>query len=81
MLMPSKVLVPRPISSRISRLFFVAAWRISDTSVISTMNVDCPAERSSDAPMRVKIRSTTPRCADFAGTNEPICAMSTMSAT
>ena len=44
------------------------------------MNVLCPAERSSDAPMRVNTRSTTPMEADFAGTKEPICAMSTMSA-
>ena len=49
-------------------------------SLISTMNVLCPAARSSDAPMRVNTRSTTPMTALCAGTNEPICAMSTMSA-
>ena len=38
----------------------VAQRRSSDTSVISTMKVDCPADRSSLAPMRVKMRSTTP---------------------
>ena len=78
---PSKVDVPRPISSRMSKLFFVAQRSSSDTSVISTMNVDCPADRSSLAPMRVKMRSTTPMWALCAGTNEPICAMSTISAT
>ena len=79
--MPSKVEVPRPISSRISRLFFVAQRRSSDTSVISTMKVDCPAARSSLAPMRVKMRSTTPMCARCAGTKLPTCAMRVMSAT
>ena len=62
------------------RLFLVAQRRISATSVISTMKVLCPAERSSEAPMRVNTRSTTPMEADFAGTKEPICAISTMSA-
>jgi hypothetical protein len=36
-------------------------------SVISTMKVDWPACSSSDAPMRVKRRSTTPTVALFAG--------------
>ena len=81
MAIPSKVDVPRPISSRISSECGVAFLRISATSFISTMNVDWPEARSSDAPMRVKSRSTTPMRADFAGTNEPICAMSTISAT
>lgn len=53
---------------------------ICATSVISTMKVDCPDERSSDAPTRVKMPSTTPIDADAAGTKEPICAISTMSA-
>ena len=79
--MPSKVEVPRPISSRISRLSAVADFKISLTSVISTMKVDWPADRSSDAPMRVKMRSTTPMRAARAGTKEPICAISTISAT
>ena len=69
--MPSKVLVPRPISSRIRRLRLVACLRMSETSVISTMKVDWPALRSSLAPMRVKIRSTTPIRADRAGTKDP----------
>ena len=79
--MPSKVEVPRPISSRISRECLVAWRRMSATSVISTMKVDCPAERSSLAPMRVKIRSTTPMRAEAAGTKDPIWAISTMRAT
>ena len=81
MAMPSKVEVPRPISSRMSRLRAVAFFRISATSVISTMKVDLPEARSSDAPMRVKMRSTTPMRADFAGTKLPICAIRTISAT
>ena len=39
MLRPSNVLVPRPISSRITRLSLVAYFRICATSFISTMNV------------------------------------------
>ncbi len=58
----------------------MAQRRISATSVISTMNVLCPAERSSDAPMRVKTLSTTLMRGALAGTKEPICAMSTMRA-
>ena len=49
-------------------------------SSISTMKVDWPEEMSSCAPMRVKMRSTRPMRAAVAGTNEPIWAMSTMSA-
>ena len=64
-----------------SRLFFVAQRSSSDTSVISTMKVDCPAARSSLAPMRVKMRSTTPMCARWAGTKHPTWAISTISAT
>ena len=78
---PSKVEVPRPISSRISSDRAVAFFKISATSDISTINVDWPEARSSDAPMRVKIWSTTPMRADLAGTKLPICAMSVMSAT
>ena len=53
MLMPSNVEVPRPISSKTSKLSFVALFKISAPSAISTMNVDCPAARSSEAPTRV----------------------------
>ena len=72
--------VPRPISSRIRRLFFVAFLRMFATSLISTMKVLCPLARSSEAPTLVKIRSTTPISAFLAGTKLPICAISTISA-
>ena len=57
---PSKVDVPRPISSRTTSERRVALWRMAAVSVISTMKVERPRARSSDAPTRVKIRSTTP---------------------
>ena len=75
---PSNVDVPLPISSRMTRLFLVAFLSISATSFISTMNVDCPEVRSSDAPTRVNILSTTPIFAYSAGTKQPICAISTI---
>ena len=77
---PSKVLVPLPISSKMSRLLAVAFRRMLATSVISTINVLWPDARSSDAPTRVNIRSTMPILAFWAGTKLPICAMSTMRA-
>ena len=67
-------------SSRLTRLLCVACLRISATSVISTITVDCPAAKSSDAPTRVKIASTTPICACAAGTKLPICAISAIRA-
>ena len=79
--MPSKVEVPRPISSKITRLFGVAFWRMWATSLISTIKVDWPAVRSSEAPTRVKTLSTMERVAARAGTKEPICAIMVMSAT
>ena len=79
--MPSKVEVPRPISSRISRLRPVAWRRISATSFISTIKVDRPANRSSDAPTRVNTRSHRPMEALAAGTKLPHWAMMVMSAT
>ena len=81
MLIPSKVLVPRPISSRIIRLRDVACFKICDTSFISSMKVDWPVARSSLAPTRVKIRSTGEMLASFAGMNEPACAISVNKAT
>ena len=54
---------------------------MSATSFISTMNVDWPDARSSDAPMRVNSLSTMPMRAALAGTKLPICAISTISAT
>ncbi len=59
----------------------MAFFSIWATSTISTMKVDWPADRSSEAPMRVNTRSTTPMRAERAGTKEPIWAMSTMRAT
>ena len=77
---PSKVLVPRPISSRTRRLFFVAFLKILATSVISTIKVLWPEARSSEAPTRVKIRSQIPILASSAGTKLPIWAMRTIRA-
>ena len=50
---PSKVEVPRPISSISTRLDGVALCRMFALSVISTMNVERPPARSSEAPTRV----------------------------
>ena len=61
-----------------SRESAVAFFNMEATSLISTMNVDAPPARSSLAPMRVNTRSQMPTVALRAGTNEPICAMSTM---
>src|ERR1051325_7091133 len=58
----------------------VAVLRMAAVSVISTIKVERPRARLSLAPMRVKMRSTTLMCAARAGTNDPICAMMTMSA-
>ena len=57
---PSNVLVPLPTSSRSMRLRFVAQLSMLASSIISTMKVDCPLERSSKAPTRVNILSTRP---------------------
>src|SRR5919199_1424742 len=53
---PSKVLVPRPISSRMTRLRGVALLRMLAVSVISTMNVLIPRPSSSVAPTRAVAR-------------------------
>ena len=50
-------------------------------SFISTMKVDSPPARLSEAPTRVKMRSTTPISARAAGTKLPIWASSAISAT
>ena len=60
--------VPRPISSRITKLRGVAWVRIAAVSTISTMKVERPRARSSPAPTRLNRRSTTPSCARAAGT-------------
>jgi hypothetical protein len=49
-------------------------------SSISTMKVEADRPMSSEEPMRVKIRSTTPMRASLAGTKDPICARSTRAA-
>ena len=77
---PSNVLVPRPISSSTIRLRDVALFKMFAVSVISTMNVDCPRDKSSLAPMRVKMRSTSDSSQLVAGTKLPICASSTINA-
>ena len=51
------------------------------TSVISTMKVDWPDARSSEAPTLVKMASQMEMRADVAGTKQPVCAIRTMSAT
>ena len=79
-LIPSKVLVPLPISSRIIRLCGVAFFNISAVSCISTINVLCPADRLSNAPIRVKILSVIQIDALFAGIKDPTCAIITRSA-
>ena len=58
----------------------MAFLRILATSVISTIKVLCPDARSSDAPTRVKMRSTRPILALDAGTKDPSCAIKTISA-
>ena len=75
MLSPSKVLVPRPISSRITKERSSAWLSIVAVSLISTMNVDCPLARLSEAPTRLKSLFTTPIFAEVAGTKDPICAI------
>ena len=77
---PSKVAVPRPTSSRITNDRGVAWWRMLAVSVISTMKVDSPRANMSDAPTRVKMRSVRPITASVAGTNDPACAISVISA-
>ena len=74
------MLVPRPISSRITRLRGVAVLRMRAVSVISTMNVLWPRASSSLAPTRAKMRSATPIVASRAGTKLPIWAISVSSA-
>ena len=77
---PSKVAVPRPISSRMTSARSPAWLRIAAVSTISTMKVERPRARSSDAPTRLNSRSTTPICARAAGTKEPVWARMAISA-
>ena len=50
---PSYVEVPRPTSSRITKLRSVAWARIAAVSTISTMNVERPRARFAEAPTRL----------------------------
>ena len=59
----------------------LALFKIAAASVISTMKVERPPARSSLEPIRVMIASILPSAADFAGTNEPVCASKTICAT
>jgi hypothetical protein len=61
------VLVPRPISSRITSERRVASRRIAAVSRISTMKVLSPRATLSLAPTRERMRSTTPTCAALRG--------------
>ena len=73
---PSKVEVPRPISSINTKDCSVALCTMAAASVISSMKVDCAFARSSAAPMRVWIASIGPSRQAFAGTKEPMPASS-----
>src|SRR3990167_6790575 len=64
---PSNVLVPRPISSINTKLFSVALCKMFAVSVISTIKVERPDAKSSELPIRVKMRSIGPITADAAG--------------
>lgn len=59
-LTPSKVEVPLPSSSKITRLRFVALWRMSLVSDISIIKVDRPLDISSKADEEINIRRTMP---------------------
>jgi len=58
---------------------YIVAYKVSvqdpaketEASVISTIKVERPPARSSEAPIRVNTRSTGPSRADFAGTKHP----------
>jgi len=78
--MRKQTLVPRPISSKSTRLLSEILFKILAVSFISTIKVDSPIEILSLAPTLVKILSTRPISADFAGTKLPIWAMRTISA-
>ena len=69
---PSKVDVPLPISSSKTREFDVAWFSIDAVSDISTINVDCPDDWSSTAPILVNIRSAIWIFALLAGIKLPI---------
>src|SRR6056300_907794 len=58
-----------------------SAWfKIAAVSTISTIKVDRPRAKSSDAPTRLNNWLTNPICANGAGTNEPAWAKSAINA-
>ena len=77
--MQPEALVYEPLAN--GKLRLVAVLRMLAVSIISTMNVLSPRTRLSEAPTRVKMRSTTPTRTAAAGTKLPIWAISVMSAT
>ena len=68
---PSRVAVPRPISSTTTSERGPAWCRIAAVSVISTMKVLRPRARSSAAPTRLNSRSTTPIAAALGRHRQP----------
>ena len=79
MLMPSKVLVPRPISSSTIRLRLLILLIMLAVSFISTINVLSPPLKLSEAPTRVNILSVCGMMAFCAGTKLPACAINVIS--
>ena len=73
------ILIPAMINSGGFSAPFASALMAAASS-ISTMKVERPRESSSEAPMRVKMRSMSPISASSAGTNEPMRAKRAMSA-
>ena len=63
-----------------TRLCGVAWARIAAVSTISTMKVERPRARLSDAPTRLNKRSTMPTLARLAGTKLPAWARTAISA-
>ena len=64
--------VPRPNSSNNIKELWVALVIALQASFISTINVDSPLTKSSEAPMRVNILSMIGKVAFLAGTKEPV---------
>ena len=74
---PSKVEVPRPISSNRMRHLLVKLFNMLAVSFISTKNVDSHPAKLSEAPTLVNNWSALPKSHFFAGTKEPIWANNT----
>jgi hypothetical protein len=67
--------------SRLSANLLVESRSILLICVRSKAKVDCGMALDSWLPMRVKILSVNPTTAESAGTNDPICAINTISPT